>query len=223
LEELKNYPLFTINDITRIKYIKPEYAKLVIYRLKKNNLIKEIEKGKYTCHDDPYIFASQIIYPSYISMWSAFAFNGLTEQIIKEINIIGAVSKKDINIFNTRISFTKSKNIFGYEKINYNGFEVFIADIEKAIIDSLIYFKCPLDEIKKAIANSKLDMSKINNYLKILSSSSLNKRLGFLLEEYGYNSSNLLKNMDYNYILLDKLGNEAGEKNKKWRLILNDR
>jgi predicted transcriptional regulator of viral defense system len=222
LRELENFPLFTINDFARLINTSNKYVRTYLQRLEKEELIIRVERGKYTVHEDPLIYCSHIVYPSYISMWSTFALKGLTEQILREIMIVTSVSKSELNTVSSVISFTKSKHCFGYTKEIYQGHEVFIASVEKAVIDSLLYKKVPFSEIIKAIDNSEISSDKIIEFVLKIGSSSLAKRVGFLLERNGVDMDKLLDIIDYNYILLDADGSKTGEFDKKWRLIIND-
>src|SRR3990167_9419855 len=87
IETMKTAVL-TLNDISKIINKNKEYSRLYIYRLKKRNIITEIEKNKYTLSDEPYDVASNLIFPSYISFISAYSIYGLTTQIPKTILFI---------------------------------------------------------------------------------------------------------------------------------------
>ncbi len=64
-----------------------------------------------------------------------------------------AVSKtrKPVNFQGTKIHFFKTKHLWGYRKQRYMGFDVFVAEKEKCIIDSLILRNVHFDEVAKAI------------------------------------------------------------------------
>ena len=67
IKELEKYPVFNLKILREIINKDRNYAKIVIYRLKKDNFIFEIEKNKYTLGKNPFIIASNIIWPCYIS------------------------------------------------------------------------------------------------------------------------------------------------------------
>ncbi len=71
---LKNYPVFTVRDLASLLDKKRNYAYLQAYRWKKQKLIYEIEKGKYTMEKDPFLISSWIVWPSYISGWAAIHY-----------------------------------------------------------------------------------------------------------------------------------------------------
>ena len=155
IKRLEKYPIFTLKTVSEIIEKERNYSKLVIYRLKKYKLIYEIEKNKYTLNKDPLIIASNIIWPSYISGWSALRYYNLTEQLPQAVNVITtrARKKRKINFNNTKIIFTKirPKYFFGYKRERYDNFDIFIADKEKALIDSALLRKVSFQEISSII------------------------------------------------------------------------
>ena len=217
---LKNYPLFTFNDFLKISNMNSKYAALYLFRLKKDGLIFQVEKGKYTLADDALIPSSFILSPSYISFWTALRFHNLTEQLPKEIMIASPKSKKEITFLKTKIRFYKIRNLEGYKKERYKDTEIFVAEKEKAIIDSLLAENTPFDEIIKALSQD-VDSKKLAEYALNTRNQSLIKRIGYLMDFFGLDSKVLLNSINNNYILLDSLGKESGEKIRKWRIILN--
>lgn len=223
LKKLEEYPLFTMNEFVRITGKSPEYARTMLYRLKKEKLLHQIEKGKYSVHDDPLVFSSHIVIPSYISFWSALRFHNLTEQLPKNIMIASAKSKHEINFHGTKIRFFKTKQLWGYKKERYASFEIFVAEKEKCIIDCLLIKNTPFDEIAKAVAKKELDEKKLAEYAIRVKNISLIKRLGYIMEYFGLDAEALAKHLDSNFVLLDWNAPKKGEKNKKWKIIVNRR
>lgn len=226
LEYVKKYPVFN-NAIVQNKLDKSKnYTKLFLYRLKKKGYIREIEKNKYTTFTDAFLIASRTVWPSYISCWSALNYHRLTEQIPHTITVITTNSKKSIKFNGTQIDFIKIKknNFFGYEKTKYNNFEIFIADVEKSIIDSALLRKVSFSEIMEIVSNNinKIKINRLLQYLKRTGNKSLMKRFGYLFENLGKDYYNKFKNFIYaTYIPLDYSKKLYGKKNKKWRIIIN--
>lgn len=218
LKKLERFPLFSENDVAKIINKSPKYVRTLLYRLNKQNLIKRIEKGKYTVHEDPLIFTSHIIIPSYISLWTALRYHNMTQQQPTSFFVLSRAKRKNIKDLN--IIFASAKHMFGYKKERYSDFDIFMAEPEKAIIDSLL-FKIPIQDINFALGNKKLNFEKLSDYAKKTKNKSLVKRMGYLLEKKK-NSSYGLKALDHNYILLDYLGKKKGKKDKKWKLIINN-
>lgn len=218
LKTLERFPLFTENDITKIINKSPKYIRTLLYRLNKQKLIQRIEKGKYTVHDDPLIFASHIITPSYLGLWTALRYYNMTQQQPTSFFVLTSVKRRNIKKLN--IAFVSTKHLFGYKKERYSDFDIFVADPEKTIIDSLL-FKIPIEDINSALNKKDLNLKKLSEYARKTKNKSLMKRLGYLLEKKKNNPFGL-EALDNNYILLDYLGKNKGKKDKKWKLIINN-
>ena len=202
------------------------YANLYLHRLKKKKIAERIEKNLYTMHKDPFLIASRIIWPAYISCWTALKFYNLTEQVPRAIFVIIPYYKKPIVFQNTKIIFIKTKPeiMFGYQQVEYKGFEIFIADKEKAIIDSALFGKISFSELQEIIKSNmrQINIIKFIKYLKIIRNKSLIKRFGFIFDIAGKDHYQELKrNVDKTYIPLDYTKQKKGRKNKKWRVIEN--
>ena len=227
LRELDKYPVLSVKTVSEIINKHKDYAKLVVHRLKKSNLIFEIEKNKYTTQKEPIIISSNIIWPSYISCWSALRYYNLTEQLPQTFFVVTTRIKKKrkIEFDNVKIIFIKTdpKYFFGYRKEVYNGFEIFIADKEKAIIDSALLKKVSFSEICDIIKNNRedIDISLLINYLMRIKNKALIKRFGFFFDRLEIGANKLKRLIDYKYIPLDYAIKAKGKKNKKWRVIEN--
>jgi len=156
---LLEYPVFTVRDLASMFNKKRGYAYLQAYRWKKEKSIYEIEKGKYTLSEDPFLISSWIVWPSYISGWAALHYYHLTEQIPFTIQVITTRkrNKRIIKYGNAKIEFTIVKPPFlkGFKKIAYQHQEIFIADKEKALVDALVAKKMSLAEGIEIIKNNK--------------------------------------------------------------------
>ncbi len=156
---LGNYPVFTVKDLASLLNKKRAYAYLQAYRWKKEKLIYEIEKGKYTLNEDPFLISSWIVWPSYISGWAALHYYHLTEQLPFTIQVVTSRrrKKKILNYGNAKLEFTTIKSSFflGFRRILYQQQEIFIAEKEKALIDALATRKMSLAESIEIIKNNK--------------------------------------------------------------------
>ncbi len=132
-------------------------------------------------------------------------------------------SRKPLKFNDISIEFIKTKYFFGFKKDRYSDFDIFIAKPEKAIIDSLLSKKIPLDEIEKAIKTKQFDINNLLSYAIKIKNKSLIKRLGFILEENNIKCERLKRFVDTNYAVLDLMLNKTGKKNEKWRIIDNRR
>lgn len=175
LGRLQNYVLFTPVDIERITGNARSYAYLYLQRLKQASLIYEVEKGRYTVHSDPFLIASRVVWPSYMSGWAALQFYHLTEQLPNVIEVVTTRSRKTrrIKFVNIEIAFSRVRtpHFFGYEKIQYKKFPIFIAEKEKALLDALFLKHISPSEFTEILKNNKrrISIKKIKKYSKKIS------------------------------------------------------
>ena len=224
LEVLEKHPVFS--NSTPGREVSDNYVNLYLHRLFKKHLIIRIAKNIYTLHNDPFIIASRIVWPSYISCWSSLNFHNFTNQVPHSIFVVIPYYRKAIKFQNTEIIFikTKSKNMFGYEKVNYRGFEIFVADKEKSIIDSALLKQASFSSLKEIVEDNLnyINTRKFIKYLKRIGNKSLIKRFGYLFDKLGKNYYNELKiYIDNVYIPLDYTKGKTGIKNKIWKIIEN--
>jgi len=223
IKMLEKCPIFTFNEFVRMTGSSQAYARTCLYRLKKKGLILQVERGKYTAFDDPMIFSSRIVVPSYISFWTAIRFYNLTEQLPRDIMLASPKSRKALEFKGTKIRFFRTSNIWGYGKQRYRDFDIFVAEKEKCIIDSLVLRNVPFDEIAKAIETGELDRNVLAEYAKKAGNKAVIKRLGYLMEAFGMDAGGLEERIDSNYVLLDWNGPKTGKKDRKWKIIVNRR
>lgn len=219
LNVLKDYPLLTIKDLSRITGKKPDYVKIMVNRMLTGGLIYGVERGKYTMHDDPLVFASHIIYPSYISLWSALRFHDMTTQLPGKTFVTASKSKKNINFLGKEIIFLKTKHLWGYGKCRYDKFEVFVSDKEKTVIDCLLTMEVPLREVYGAL--DYVNPEKLIEYAEKTGNTSLMKRLGYLLELKGIPVPEQVNFAGTPNTPLNPVLGTAGKISKKWGLIIN--
>src|SRR3989344_6056474 len=162
IKELEKYPVFNLNIFIKIINKKREYARLSLYRLKKTKFIFELERNKYTLYKDSFIIASNMIWPSYISCGSALRYFNLTEQLPQKIFIMTSRTRKNykLKFMDDEFIFRKirPKYFFGYKKEIYLNFPIFIAEPEKAIIDSALFKKISFSEILDIIKIHKNEL-----------------------------------------------------------------
>ncbi len=171
LNELQKYAVFTSKIVLDILEKKKNYVNLLLYRLSNAKLIFRIERDKYTVYKDALLVASRILWPSYISGWSALQYHNLTEQLPSTIDVFTTRSKKkkEIEFANAKIRFIKSKteNLFGFNKVHYKGMEIFVASKEKAIADSFAFNLVSESELLEIISKNRdeLEIKLISKYL----------------------------------------------------------
>ncbi|MBS3118321.1 hypothetical protein J4417_01415 [Candidatus Woesearchaeota archaeon] len=218
-------PVFSIKELKELTGRSPATLKKSLIKLKQNHLIWELGKGQFAFPQDRYTLASNLLFPSYISFTHALYYHHLIEGASSLVYVASSKSKKDIALEGFTIKFLRqpSHRFFGYRKETFMGKDLFIAEKEKAIADALCFPEFfPLKETKQALAKG-LDLGRLSAYALRNASSQAIKRLGYLLETLNLNLPQELKEkVTKKYDLLNPAKEKAGEKNKTWKLILNE-
>jgi len=213
---LKKYPFFTAKMLKAFENV--PHPEVTISRNKHKFIT--IEKGKYTVHENPLVYATTLITPSYVSFRTALNYYQLTNQIPLKIEVVTKKRKTPLS----QITFIQSPHLFGYTKTTIEGFDLFIAEPEKLLIDCLLYPKqgVSTEELKELI-KQPLENKKIITYLKQINNINLVKKTGYLLQSkeiYEVLQKEIQENK--NYPKLEPNLPKSKNNNKKWRINSND-
>lgn len=193
-ENLKNFTLFTLNDI---KKIDPDFGRSRLNEWQEKGYIKKIIKNHYIFSDleinDVVLFeiANRIYAPSYVSLEMALSYYNL---IPESVYIVTSVSTRRTYSFSTDIGTFSYRNIranafFGYNIIKNKDKYYKIACPEKAVLDFL-YYRSDFDndiDIESIRINAEefkevINKKKFEEYLKIINNRELSKRSKILWE-----------------------------------------
>ena len=228
LRELGKTPTFNNKRVRELIGKDSAYTWLVVHRLKREKLVTEIEKDKYTVYDDPILVASNLTWPSYISCWAALRHHGLTEQLPTVIHVVTTRSRKrrEVAFGGARIVFirTKPSSFFGFDKLQRDGLEIFMAEPEKALLDSALFHRISFSEVADMTRKNfkSIDVERLVGHLLKIGDSALAKRFGFLLERLGAKTHGKLgKFIGRSYTKLDYAMPPEGKRNERWMVIDN--
>jgi predicted transcriptional regulator of viral defense system len=219
--EKSSLAVFTVNDLKKITGLKKEVLYVYVLRMLKKGYIHKVEKGKYSLYQDPFIVSTQLLYPSYISFLTALYLHAKTTQTINEIQVATSKRKREMSAFGMKIKFIKlePKFMFGFKRVEKVNSYIFLADLEKAIIDSLYLPRyCPLSETFSALREANVE--KLLSYALKLDEESINRRLGYMLDLLGI--KNELKVKSKTVYKLNPSLKSKGKFNPKWRLYVNE-
>lgn len=207
-----------------------------IHTLKKEGWIEPLKRGVYAITKEsgftspPHDFeiAMSLVNPCAISHWTAFHYHHLTQQTPNVVHAITPITKSRLP---KRPLFhfirVKSEYFFGIQKVWVGESRVMITDPERTLLDGLNHpeYCGGFDEVISAfkMRGDELDLDKIIDYSKRLNAVSA-KRLGFILEYLGVDSSKLKTLEDVPIRArrkLDPKGSSQGRFNKKWNIIEN--
>lgn len=221
LEAVKDRVLFTPKDVQKSTGWKKRKIYNTLARLKEKELVEMVEKGKYILKGrDVFEVATELIWPCYLSFWSALHLYDLTTQVPRKVFVLTTKQKEAVKVEGQEIKFIKVKPslFFGYKREEY-----LIAEEEKAILDSL-YLPQHVggyERVESCILESWEDINKekLVNYAVRMENNSLISRLGFLIER---------NKLEIEEELIEKLLDQKSktyveifqgeDKNKRWRV-----
>lgn len=196
LEKVGYLPSFTLSEVYPM-FSSKGYASIFLQRLVKRGFLKKLSYGIYTALLDPFAYCTHIFYPSYISSWNALQYYGLTTQIPETITVM-SYKKYIIN----GIEIIRSPFLFGFTKVKYSDFDIFMATREKAVLDSVVYNLVPFEDLREMLP--KLNGNRLEEY-SIKCGKKNAKLMGYLMDKEGLNTNKIKKFIsgDRNYMRVD--------------------
>jgi predicted transcriptional regulator of viral defense system len=185
--------------------ISSSYLSTLLRRLTKQGFIRKLYKGTFVLSNDvlagsplhEFEIAHHLINPSAICCWSAMAYHGLTDQVLRTIFVmspygqtIQSSSKYIYTIENTHYVIVRVKPslYFGIEDKFMAEIPFSITNIERTLIDGLVrpQYSGGFLEVLEAfnIAHDKINPQKIIEYASKFGVST-QKRLGWVFETIG--------------------------------------
>ena len=215
LEWADERPLFTVNDAARATGMARPSLREKLSRLTARGELSRVERGKYTVHDDPLIYATYVETPSFISLWSGLRFYDLTTQQPTTVQVLAPVNRADL----PRVDFHTSSAMFGFGKRRYDRFEIFVADPERLLLDCLSRPQVPVAEVTELVETVDVDVAV--SYAERFGRNAVKKRLGYLFATVRGMDVPALHVDDRNYPRLDLTRPVDGETNATWRIRVN--
>jgi len=126
-------------QLSNLALIPREHAKVYAGRIVKKGFAHKLTKGVLSFTEDPFIIASQLIEPSYISFLGALYLQGMIQQIPTIVECV--TPRNSLRLERLKIEYHKVRPalFFGYERMERYGGYIFVARPAKAVID-LVYF-----------------------------------------------------------------------------------
>ena len=207
-------------------------AYAMLRSLADQQLVHPVEAGKYLILglepervlSNPFFVATRIVYPSYVSYWSALHFHNLTEQVPRTVFIATTLQHSPVDFNGSRFVYVHlmPHKFFGYQR-EPGDLPLLVADVEKAIVDSLdqLRYAGGLSEAAKAIAKAgdRLELEQIVDYANRMNNRSLCSRLGYLLQLVNRPVEGL--NTSLSFVLLDPASKAEGPYDHRWRVRVN--
>lgn len=211
-----NKHVFTVYDAAKLMGKPVPYTSLMLSKSKK---VVRIERGKYFLEStDTYKIASNIVFPSYISLQAGLQYYGLIDQNVATYSVIALKRHKTIHLNGLKIEFIRTNKKWFYGYRNVNG--VYIASLEKLFIDCIRFGRVRFSTLKEALevamSEKSVDIRLIERYAIEADSGVLANKMGFLLGTVGTHAEKLIPYRYHNYVDMHGTGNKG--MNKEWRV-----
>lgn len=161
IEKIRSFPkkIFSVADLGKILSVKSNSLRTVIMRLKKKGVLNQIARGWYSIFGTvitPEEVASQMYYPSYLSLKTVLSKMGIVNQIPRQIYCVTPRKSYKTTIAGVTVIYRQIKQelYFGYYMEN----NIAIAYPEKALLDLLYYVSLG----RETVSIDELDLSRIN-------------------------------------------------------------
>lgn len=164
---------------------------------------------------------------SYVSLDWALNYYQMFDQYSKNVISINNKISRTYIFGDNEYRFVKisKKYYFGFTQVRQDGKLINIATKEKALLDYLYldnsYYAASLVFEKLRDYKAEIDFEKLEEYA-MRSSISIQRKVGWLLDQIGFDSGRLLKNIKSNKGF-SRFTKESKTFNAKWRLYYDDR
>lgn len=232
---------FSPSDLAALFEVPITKAYEILRRLKAEELVRPVEAGKYLLLgfqparvlSNPMFIATRVAHPAYVSFWSALHFHGLTEQVPRTTFVATTRKRRPLDLNTARFVFIRVApyKFFGYQREMIGDLPVLVAEVEKALVDSLDQprYAGGLLEAAKALyhCRKQLDPERLVEYANRMRNRSLCSRLGYLLERYLDLAQDKFEraveglNISQTFVRLDPQAKAVGPYDHRWRVRVN--
>ena len=122
--------------------------KVYASRLLKKGLATKVVDGVVAFTDDPFVIATQLVEPSYVSFLPSLYLRGLVTQVPNVVDCVTSRNSFKIGRLGLRYHRIVPPLFFGYERLERYGSYVFAALPEKAVLDLIYYGALPPLELQ---------------------------------------------------------------------------
>ncbi len=157
--------VFSVQQLANLTGKKREVAKVYASRLVEHGMAARLNKRKIAFSDDDFVIATQFVEPSYVSLGSALAYHGVSEQVTKEVECV--TTRNSIHYKGLGIRYHKIATdlFFGYERLQKGNSYVFVATPEKALIDGVYLNIYSAGDIDEYLHRGGVDIGKLRTLL----------------------------------------------------------
>ena len=215
-------PVVTNRLVSILAGVSIASSQVYLNRMVEAGMLTHVERGRYAMQADPFSVASNIVFPSYISFVTAFSINQLIDQAIDRMLLVTSVRRRAASFQGYAIRFVsvKPRLIFGYRKVLRGDYQTFMAENEKAILDTLYLPRYGRLNYLLDIIRENVDPDRLISWCKLFAVEAVTRRTGFMLDMLGI-KNDLKPSSSIPYLLNPALG-RTGRFDTKWHLYINE-
>jgi predicted transcriptional regulator of viral defense system len=131
--------VFRIGDVVRLTGLGRESVKVMLHRYARAGWIWRVTRGVYSVTENTRVVATSITHPSYLSFSTAYHLHGVIEQIPHTLTVATSKGRKPVDTDIGSVTFVQVRPslMFGFRKERYPDGDATIAELEKAVVDSV--------------------------------------------------------------------------------------
>jgi predicted transcriptional regulator of viral defense system len=174
----KKIYIFNASNICSLFRVSAVAASALLHRYKEKGFILQIKRGAYVFPDvlppDVYV-ASKLYSPSYISLEFALSYHGVIPETVYEITSATTKATRRFEALGKVFSYRKIKKTAytGYEIQKQQGLSFYMADAEKAFVDTNYLRLMNRQETISRFNKKKISLKKAIKYASLFNNKKL--------------------------------------------------
>jgi predicted transcriptional regulator of viral defense system len=203
----------SVEDASKILSVSAVDAAKMLARWRKNGWLSRVRRGLYVPVplesrtadiplEDPWIIADRLFAPCYIGGWSAAEYWDLTEQVFRTVVVMTTQKPRDRspNIKGTKflLRTIMARAMFGLKAVWRGKVKVSVSDPTRTVVDMLDAphlgggLRSTSDILVSYLRSDNKNPKQLLEYAERLDNGAVFKRLGFLLERFAPEETELI-------------------------------
>jgi predicted transcriptional regulator of viral defense system len=150
--------VFDLRQLANLGLLPTDHSRVYASRLVEKGFAHRIKEGVISLTDDPLVVATQLVEPSYVSFTSALYLRDFVQQAPLLVQCV--TTKNSFKLREPRIEYHRivPELYYGYERMERYGSYVWVATVEKAILD-IVYFGVNYKLVRSVDKNKLLSLA----------------------------------------------------------------
>jgi predicted transcriptional regulator of viral defense system len=135
--------VFDYDQLAALSGVPRGHARVYASRLVQRGLATKVAAGILAFTEDPFVVATQLVEPSYVSFFPALYLRGIVSQVPTLVECITTKSSRTVAQPRVRYHSIAPSLFFGFDRLERYGSYVFVARPEKATLDAVYFGESP--------------------------------------------------------------------------------